>query len=1517
MNSADIDLPPCGPTHVEIKLQSLARFARRLSGIAAVIVGAHWLSGADRIPSSGTLQLVNNWVLPGAFELDILPHEDIPLHQAVSRDSVRLLSSASLSSTSQSSHSSSHGSSHQSSSCSGHGEDNTLDTMFSVLMFTFVACNVIEHCNMFVPIAWRFPISVMMFISGGVAGVIFLHIYDSPDDFLFSNLRNLLQGIEGAAWIDPHALLYIVLPPLLYESASAMNWHAIRKVLPSAVILALPGVILNTFLTGSFVRIAFRIDGEQPHWSVSLLLGSILSATDPVAVVSALAALGAPKKLSSLVEGESLLNDGSAVVIFNVFKDWVIEDAPKEERKCEELTPGCIVGSFFVVAFGGALIGVLHGKILIFWIRHARSLHNAVLEVAVILSAIYLSFFVAEHVKTSGVLATVTLGLMMSSGGASRLSHHGRHNHHVILQQVGYACNQVAFFVGGIVSARFFKHDGCSHSAEKGSAWRELFALYFVVHLTRGLVILCFWPVLKRIGYGITWKEAVILVYGGLRGAVGLILGLIVEHTDPRWMDPNISQMIAFHTSGIVLMTLFINGSTIDGLYKRLRLYPINEFRKTHLRKVFFKLEAECQTAGIKECARHWFFKDCNIRKVVRCVPSFKHIHFDVAGIAKPDKILSIHHALNSLMQESDVHREKAFERQASWGSPTGCPELKETWRRKKEKESEQNFEELVNDSQTEAVAVKDAMINITNTGDRELNYRPQERRALPGFYVSSRPLGALKAEDDEVNYFYVKFQKLERVAIIVGLVSNIEDITGFRPGPGAEGQVLGAIAPNSIGFNTATGVMQYQGFAGPGMPDQGVPEAIESGDIIRIIYERPPSSDWEVRLEVVRRSEVKYRLCCSFGPFDPDEVYPAVEFRCEDESLMESTRNSTGLSGRTGELNSQLPGAIGDVAEGLYTAVTDVVDRIDSAKHKVVNNTRASFIATAEVVNAVLPKRMSCQGSNQTDSDEPPSKTPNPSKETRKSNQWSVSAKVDLSYEPQLASGAESINELFHVLFNTVMMKYTDYHEHGIIGNRALAWLTEAVSLGMDCANCEVGAMHAHDFRVSPSGTTNLQLALASPQSADSPGGDLIKAHSQKTNFSTPSSLLGASSNVRRMRGIFGKLRSNAAKEQLVGLFEPIVVEYLSLESMTSSTSMFDNFPHSWERARLLGFGMTKAKISALWAFVEAHEKFLKDSPSTARFPDLVRCIGIVVAEAKRDIYLIEQLQPRRFFFSKHVLMLRVILFRRHHRLEKYINEGWITPGDASGFQEEFHERMHALEQYIPRLGRGWNFFRLDEYKDHQAENLDPSDRTSTNAWDDIDLSREATKPRPTPQFKSKTKILGDDDQRGSVRHRSAPGAHRDAATPTAADVSKMKEDAKALALNMENAKRKEHTSSEMPTKDDSSADSCSQREDILGSQQAKARMGDAGMEQVLPGGASAPKVVHPDFGLVSMRVDDDSVSDSVVAVSPRQGAAATATPLSVVPATSEASDTVKAITPQDPLAKQVAAVQEIEIPV
>ena len=127
--------------------------------------------------------------------------------------------------------------------------------------------------------------------------------------------------------IGPHTMLSVFLPALVFESAFSLEWHTFRKCAAQVLWLAGPGVLLGTFLMGSLLKATLPYGWG---WGSSLMLGSILSATDPVAVVALLKEVGASKRLGHIIEGESLVNDGTAIVVFSLLN----QIAKGEDKTC-------------------------------------------------------------------------------------------------------------------------------------------------------------------------------------------------------------------------------------------------------------------------------------------------------------------------------------------------------------------------------------------------------------------------------------------------------------------------------------------------------------------------------------------------------------------------------------------------------------------------------------------------------------------------------------------------------------------------------------------------------------------------------------------------------------------------------------------------------------------------------------------------------------------------------------------------------------------------------------------------------------------------------------------------------------------------------------------------------------------------------------------------------------------------------------------------------------------------------
>jgi len=191
------------------------------------------------------------------------------------------------------------------------------------------------------------------------------------------------------------------------------NRFIFKKVFLNVLILAGPGCLLGAVLIAIILKLFLGYTSEDMTWSGALMAGSVLSATDPVAVVALLKELGASPKFGTLIEGESLLNDGSAMVFYFLFKEITIGNPA---------TLGSVFMSFIRLAGGGTALGVLFGFISSLWLR--RVIRDEILVSIISFITCYLVFYVAEftEVKVSGILALVFLGFFMSAYGKTSIS---------------------------------------------------------------------------------------------------------------------------------------------------------------------------------------------------------------------------------------------------------------------------------------------------------------------------------------------------------------------------------------------------------------------------------------------------------------------------------------------------------------------------------------------------------------------------------------------------------------------------------------------------------------------------------------------------------------------------------------------------------------------------------------------------------------------------------------------------------------------------------------------------------------------------------------------------------------------------------------------------------------------------------------------------------------------------------------------------------------------------------------
>lgn len=397
----------------------------------------------------------------------------------------------------------------------------------------------------------QIPYTVALLIIGLIVG------YTNRTDLLAS--APLFQdSLDLVSEIEPHLILFVFLPVLIFESAFALEVHLFRLIFTQIAILAVPGLIIATLATAALSK--WLLPWEW-SWAVALMFGALISATDPVAVVALLKEVSSRKRLETLIEGESLVNDGTAIVLFTLFASFVAVVSMAPDRAPDLSLPGIAIAFIWVVLMG-LFIGLAVGWVAVTWV--GKVFNDPMIEIAISIASAYLAFFLAENIfHVSGVVAVVALALLFASVGRTRISPEVTEFLHHFWEIMAYIANTLIFLLVGVIIASRVQLDS-------GVAWVALGGLYIGVQVIRAASVTLFMPILSRIGIGITREKATVLVWGGLRGAVALALALSVAQADsiPR----EIGDQILFLTAGIVVLTILVNGTSMRFVLRYLGL---------------------------------------------------------------------------------------------------------------------------------------------------------------------------------------------------------------------------------------------------------------------------------------------------------------------------------------------------------------------------------------------------------------------------------------------------------------------------------------------------------------------------------------------------------------------------------------------------------------------------------------------------------------------------------------------------------------------------------------------------------------------------------------------------------------------------------------------------------------------------------------------------------------------------------------------------------------------------------
>ena len=432
----------------------------------------------------------------------------------------------------------------------------------------------------------RLPYTAVLFIIGTFMGV-GAHRLERTDQ--------LTESILMWSGINSEVLLLVFLPGLIFRDAYSLNVHLFLESINQILVFAFPMVLAGTTLTA---LVAFYVFPYNWTFNLSMTFGSILAATDPVAVASLLDEVGAPPRLKIHIAGESLLNDGSAVVFFAIFSGlFLLELGVDGLGTHVDLATG--IELFCRMALGGACIGTVFGaglvQILAFFKRRLSQEENVV-EVTATITIAYLTYYTAEVAwGTSGVLATVFCGVTTKAFGESLVNDKELlHNFWVLVEHL---LNSLIFVLGGTVWGAVIVQPPNRDGQFEARDWGYLLLLYVLVTAIRFLLFFCAFPLTRRLGLKTNWRETFFTSYGGLRGAVGIALALsldnrVIEATEPGSLYRHFTTKVFGMVGGVALLTLVVNGLTAGPLLIHLGLseetatrHKVLENYKRHLRR--------------------------------------------------------------------------------------------------------------------------------------------------------------------------------------------------------------------------------------------------------------------------------------------------------------------------------------------------------------------------------------------------------------------------------------------------------------------------------------------------------------------------------------------------------------------------------------------------------------------------------------------------------------------------------------------------------------------------------------------------------------------------------------------------------------------------------------------------------------------------------------------------------------------------------------------------------------------
>lgn len=460
----------------------------------------------------------------------------------------------------------------------------------------------------------RFPHSVFLVILGVSIGIAANWLQEHSTIHWLSVMSRSMADFQ----LSSEAILIIFLPTLIFEASYNINSRELIKDLPSILILAIPALLISITTVGLLIHFITGLD----LW-VALLFGTLISATDPVAVIAIFRELGAPKRLTILCEGESLFNDATAIVIFTILLGLIT--SAEHASVAHSLIMG--LGQFLFVFVGGVLVGLMFGYVFSNIIGMIKT--NAPVEIILTTMLAYLSFIVAHHYfHVSGVMSTVAAGVLLGSYGRTKISLPVHEFMEHFWETMAFAANAIIFICIGLLLPKYA-------STPLDVYLPVLVVAIIAINIGRLFSIFSLLPFMSSFGFveNISKKFMTVLWWGGgLRGAIAIALALSLIGTK---LSEAHQQTILLASIGVVMFTLMVNALSVRKVIAWLGMNRLtkDELYSQKLGLLQSKTLARQKVKSMSENAR--YYPDIYSGLVDEYMEQEKELHTQLAYIAE------------------------------------------------------------------------------------------------------------------------------------------------------------------------------------------------------------------------------------------------------------------------------------------------------------------------------------------------------------------------------------------------------------------------------------------------------------------------------------------------------------------------------------------------------------------------------------------------------------------------------------------------------------------------------------------------------------------------------------------------------------------------------------------------------------------------------------------------------------------------------------------------------------------